>query len=123
MITEQSQSVVQRLEVKKEERIAAPIDIVFNTLIAQITEFNATPEKPMPMKLEAWPGGRWYRDLGNGSGHLWGHVQVIVPPRLLEISGPLFMSFPAVSHLQYRLTSEGNTTVLSLIHRAFGDFA
>ena len=63
MITDQSQSVVQRLEVKKEERIAAPIDIVFDTLIEQITEFNGTPEKPMPMKLEAWPAGRWYRDL------------------------------------------------------------
>jgi hypothetical protein len=24
---------------------------------------------PIPMKLEAWPGGRWYRDLGNGAGH------------------------------------------------------
>ena len=25
------------------------------------------------MKLEAWPGGRWFRDLGDGNGHLWGH--------------------------------------------------
>ena len=33
------------------------------------------------------------------------------------------MSFPAVSHIQYRLTSEGNVTVLTLIHRAFGEFA
>ncbi len=31
----------------------------------------------MPMKLEAWPGGRWFRDLGDGNGHLWGHVQAI----------------------------------------------
>ena len=51
--------------------------------------------KPFPMKIEPWPGGRWYRDLGNNSGHLWGHVQVIKPPTLLEICGPLMMSYPA----------------------------
>ena len=74
----------------------------------------------MPMVLEAWPGGRWYRDLGNNSGHYWGHVQVIKPPTLLEICGPLFMSYPAVSHLQYRLTAEGAATRLQLTHRALG---
>jgi len=38
--------------------------------------FNETTEaKPMPMKLEAWPGGRWYRDLGDNNGHFWGVVQ------------------------------------------------
>jgi hypothetical protein len=76
--------------------------------------------KPMAMKLEAWPGGRWYRDLGENAGHLWGHVQVIKPPKLLEVCGPLFMSYPAANHLQYRLTAEGNTTWLKLTHRGFG---
>ncbi len=41
--------------------------------------------KPFPMRIEPWPGGRWYRDLGDNSGHLWGHVQVIKPPTLLEL--------------------------------------
>jgi hypothetical protein len=73
------------------------------------------------MKLEPWPGGRWYRDLGNNVGHLWGHVQVIKPPTLLEITGPLFMSYAAISHLQYRLTEQGHGTLLSLSHRAIGE--
>jgi hypothetical protein len=72
------------------------------------------------MKLEPWPGGRWYRDLGNSAGHFWGHVQVIKPPRLLEICGPIFMSYPAISHLEYRLTAEGDITRLRLRHRAIG---
>jgi len=75
------------------------------------------------MKLEPWPGGRWYRDLGNKAGHFWGHVQVIKPPKLLEICGPLFMSYPAISHLQYRLTAEGGVTRLTLAHRAIGQIA
>ena len=60
----------------------------------------------MPMKLEAWPGGRWYRDLGDNNGHFWGHVQAIKRPTLLEITGPLFMSYAAMNNLQYRLSEE-----------------
>jgi uncharacterized protein YndB with AHSA1/START domain len=72
------------------------------------------------MKVEAWPGGRWYRDLGNDTGHFWGHVQAIKPPALLEICGPLFMSFPAMSNLQYRLKEENGVTRLKFVHRAMG---
>jgi hypothetical protein len=72
------------------------------------------------MKIEPWPGGRWYRDLGNNSGHLWGHVQVIKPPMLLELCGPMMMSYPANNHVQYRLKAEGGGTRLSIIHRALG---
>ena len=57
----------------------------------------------MQMILEQWPGGRWFRDRGNGIGHLWGHVQVIKPPVLLELSGPLLMSYPAMNHIEVRL--------------------
>jgi hypothetical protein len=75
----------------------------------------------MPMKLEPWPGGRWFRDLGNNTGHFWGQVQVIKPPTLLEVTGPLFMSYPAVSHVQYRLVENGRDTRLLLTHRAIGE--
>jgi uncharacterized protein YndB with AHSA1/START domain len=121
MVTGTSESAIQTLEVTKTEEIAAPIDIVFETLLEQLGPLNETgPGGSLSMKLEAWPGGRWYRDLGNNTGHLWGHVQVIKPPTLLEISGPLFMSYPAVSHMQWRLTADGRTTRLILIHRGIG---
>jgi hypothetical protein len=76
--------------------------------------------KPFPMVIEPWPGGRWFRDLGEKSGHLWGHVQVIKPPTLLELCGPMFMSFAATNHVQYRLTANGKTTRLSFMHRGIG---
>ncbi len=47
-------------------------------------------------------------------------MQVIKPPTLLEISGPMFMSYPVASHIQYRLTEEAGGTKLTLIHRAIG---
>ena len=76
--------------------------------------------KPMSMKIEPFPGGRWYRDLGNNNGHYWGLVQVIKPPTLIELSGPMFMSYPGVNHVQYKLKADGKSTQLSFCHRAFG---
>lgn len=116
-----TEQTIQTLEIIKEEEIAAPIGIVFETLLEQIGPLNEKPDgEPLPMKLEAWPGGRWYRDLGNNTGHFWGNVQAIKPPALLEICGPLFMSFPVASNVQYRLKEEKGVTVLRMVHRAVG---
>lgn len=121
MLTSTSEQPIHTLEITKDEEIAAPVEIVFETLLEHLGPHHETaPGSPLPMKLEPWPGGRWYRDLGNNTGHFWGHVQVIKPPRLLEICGPVFMSYPAIAHLQYRLTEEGEITRLRLIHRAIG---
>ncbi|GGA60897.1 hypothetical protein GCM10011507_10550 [Edaphobacter acidisoli] len=112
---------VQTFEIVKEEEIAAPIGIVFETILEQMGPLNAGEAgRPMPMVLEAWPGGRWLRDLGNNSGHYWGTVQAIKAPALLEICGPLFMSWPAVSNVQYRLTEENGVTRVKFVHRAMG---
>jgi uncharacterized protein YndB with AHSA1/START domain len=112
---------VESFEVAKEIEISAPIEIAFEAVLDQLGPESEMPgAKPFSMKLEPWPGGRWYRDLGNNSGHLWGHVQVIKPPTLLEICGPLMMSYPAANHLQYRLTAEGGVTRLAFLHRGMG---
>ena len=108
-------SNIRTLHIKQDTLVAAPIQTVFETLLEPSGRFEE-----MNMKLEAWPGGRWYRDLGNNSGHLWGHVQVIKPPALLEIVGPMFMSYPVASHIQYRLTEEAGGTRLALVHQAVG---
>jgi hypothetical protein len=72
------------------------------------------------MKIEPWPGGRWYRDLGDNNGHFWGNVQAIKRPALLEICGPLFMSYPVVSNLQYRLSTVEGGTLIKFHHAALG---
>src|SRR5579885_595945 len=95
------QQSVQSFEISREIEISAPIEIAFEAVLDQLGAEGEMPGgKPFPMKIEAWPGGRWYRDLGNNSGHLWGHVQVVKPPTLLEICGPLMMSYAAINHLQ-----------------------
>jgi hypothetical protein len=112
---------VHTLEIIKQEEIAAPIDIVFETVLEQLGPLNETCDGlSLPMKLEAWPGGRWYRDLGNGAGHLWAHLQAIRPSTLLELYGPLFMSGPATSNVQYRLSEKNGVTSIQFSHRAVG---
>jgi uncharacterized protein YndB with AHSA1/START domain len=122
MISESNEPpVIESFEIRKEIEISAPIEISFEAVLDQLGPEGEMPDgKPFPMMLEAWPGGRWYRDLGENTGHLWGHVQVIKPPTLLEICGPLMMSYPAANHLQYRLKAEGNKTRVEFVHRAVG---
>lgn len=112
---------VQTLRIAKTELIAASPEIVWESILHNMgpdTEFE--PGAKFKMTLEAFPGGRWWRDLGNGSGHLWAHVQVIKPNKILELCGPLFMSFAVSSHLQYKLTADGAKTRLDFLHTAVG---
>ena len=106
--------------ITQEIHVRAPLAVTFEALLEQLGPENETPERPMPMTLEAWPGGRWFRDLGDGNGHFWGNVQAIKRPTLLEITGPLFMSYPVVSNLQYRLSEEPGGTLIKFHHKAFG---
>jgi len=108
------------LTVVQEIHVRASLETTFEALLEQVGPENETPGNKMPMTLESWPGGRWFRDLGAGNGHLWGHVQAIKRPTLLEITGPLFMSYPVVSNLQYRLSEEDGGTLIRFHHKAFG---
>jgi activator of Hsp90 ATPase-like protein len=109
------------LNLTQEILVRASLDATFEALLEQIGPGNETPEgTPLPMTIEPRPGGRWFRDLGGDNGHLWGHVQAIKRPTLLEITGPLFMSYPVVSNVQYRLKEVNGGTLISFRHSALG---
>ncbi|MGH9496110.1 MAG: SRPBCC family protein [Candidatus Sulfotelmatobacter sp.] len=108
------------VNITQEIHVNASLETTFEALLEQLGPENETPERKMPMKLEAWPGGRWYRDLGDGNGHFWGHVQAIKRPTLLEFTGPLFMSHAVANNLQYRLSEEDGGTLIRFQHKAFG---
>jgi len=111
------------LSITEETHVRAPLAATFAALLEEMGPSNeGRPGTPMPMTLEPWPGGRWFRDLGDGNGHLWGHVQAIKRPTLLEIAGPLMMSFAVSSNLQYRLKETGDGTSITLTHTALGLF-
>ncbi len=109
------------LNLTQEIEVHADLETTFAALLEQIGPGNDTPDgRAMPMKLEPWPGGRWFRDLGDGNGHFWGVVQAIKRPTLVEIAGPLFMSYPVISNVQYRLTEENGVTLIRFHHKALG---
>ena len=113
----------QTFTITEEINVRASLDQTFASLIAQMGRLNETPDgKPLPMVLEPRPGGRWSRDLGGDNGHLWGLVQSIKRPTLLEIWGPLFMSSAATSNLMYRLSETPEGTLITFTHRLLGPF-
>ena len=107
--------------LNKEIHVKAPLETTFAALLEQLGPGNETHEgKPLNLKIEAWPGGRWYRDLGDGNGQLWAHVQAIKRPTLLEFVGPIFASFPLVNNVQYRLKEVEGGTLIVFRHTALG---
>ena len=109
------------LNITEQIVVRASLEDTFQALLAEMGPNNMAPNgTPLPMAIEAWPGGRWFRDLGNGDGHLWGLVQAIKRPTLLEITGPLFMSAPIVNNVQYRLKDAAGGTSMSFRHSGFG---
>ena len=121
-----SAALAQKVEdlavtINEEIHVKAPLQVTFDALIEQLTDGRtAAEDKPMPMKIEAWPGGRWWRDLGDGNGHLWAHVQAIKRPTLLEFAGPLMKSLAVASNVQYRLKEEAGGTLITFHHYALG---
>jgi uncharacterized protein YndB with AHSA1/START domain len=109
------------LSIVQEIHVRASVENVFEALLEQMGPFNEKGAgEPMPMILEAWPGGRWFRDLGDNNGHFWGNVQAIKRPSLLEITGPLFASYPFLSNVQYRLSAADGGTLIVFRHTALG---
>ena len=123
MTTTAPASETQTFTVTEEINVRASLEQTFDSLIANMGRLNEAPDgTALPMVLEPHPGGRWYRDLGGDNGHLWGFVQSIKRPVLLEIWGPLFMSTAATSNLQYRLTEVEDGSLITFRHTLVGPF-
>lgn len=111
------------LDITEENVVRSSLRATFAALLEEMGPSNEGHNgAPMPMVLEPWPGGRWFRDLGDNNGHLWGHVQAIKRPTLLEITGPMMMSFAVASNLQYRLKEVDDGTLITVHHTALGLF-
>ena len=107
--------------LNQEIHVKAPLETTFAALLEQLGPGNENHEgKSLNLKIEAWPGGRWYRDLGDGNGHFWATVQAIKRPTLLEFVGPIFASFPLVNNVQYRLKEVVGGTLIVFRHTALG---
>jgi|SRR5215471_1556309 len=109
------------LSITEEIHVNAAPGVTFDALLEELGRgMTGAENQPMPMTIEGWPGGRWYRDLGDGNGHFWAHVQAIKRPTLLEFYGPLMLSFGVASNVQYRLSQAPGGTLIKFHHYAVG---
>lgn len=109
------------LTVEQHIDIKATPEKAFAAVLHRLGKGNTRPDgQSLQLELEPKAGGRWYRDRGNGVEHLWGFVQVIKAPELLEMSGPMFMSYPAINHVEVKIEPASGGSRVSLRHRAIG---
>jgi hypothetical protein len=109
------------LEVEQHVNVKAKPEKAFAAVLHRLGKGNTNLEdQSLQLQLEEKPGGRWFRDRGNGVGHLWGFVQVIKAPNLLELSGPMFMSYPVTNHVELKVEEVSGGSRVSLRHRAVG---
>jgi hypothetical protein len=109
------------LDVEQHIDIKATPEKAFAAVLHRLGKGNTRPDgQSLQLILEPRIGGRWYRDRGEGVGHLWGFVQVIKAPTLLELSGPMFMSYPANNHVEVKIEPAAGGCRVALRHRALG---
>ena len=109
------------LDIEQHLDLKATPEKAFAAVLHRLGKGNTRPDgQTLQMLLEEKPGGRWYRDRGHGVGHLWGFVQVIKAPSLLELSGPMFMSYPSTNHVEVKVEATSGGSRVTLRHRALG---
>src|SRR5271166_5358888 len=109
------------LDLEQHLDIQATPAKAFAAVLHRLGKGNTRPDgQAMDLLIEPKAGGRWYRDRGNGVEHLWGFVQVIKAPTLLELSGPMFMSYPAINHVEVKIEPSAAGCKVVLRHRALG---
>lgn len=109
------------LDVEESVDVNGTAQDVFKSVLYRFGEGNVKPDgESINLIIEPFAGGRWYRDRGEGMQHLWGHVQAIKPGELLELSGPMFMSYPAINHVEVKLSEIPDGIKVTLRHRAIG---
>lgn len=109
------------LDVEQHIDIKATPEKAFAAVLHRLGKGNTRPDgQSLDLVIEPKAGGRWYRDRGNGVAHLWGFVQVMKAPALLELSGPMFMSYPAINHVEVKVDPAAAGSKVTLRHRAIG---
>ena len=112
-------------EVELEVRFAGDVKKVWKALTEDISawwpkSFSIGPSKRFVMEPKV--GGRMYEDWGNNQGLLWATVISLKEPEVLQLAGDLFTDYggPGRSHTSYKLTADGDSTVLRFTETTYG---
>ncbi|RNC82358.1 MAG: SRPBCC domain-containing protein [Phycisphaera sp.] len=105
--------------------IGASPAAVQRAVLEDIGQWMVSPQNNelMSLRIEPHVGGRVFRDLGEGQGHLWAHISVL-KPGLIEMVGPFANIEPSYSLIRFRFHESGtNETKLEFTHQATGSIS
>jgi DNA-binding transcriptional ArsR family regulator len=113
---------VDSFQIEQEIIIRANKEKVFKALTEHINSWwkFRLGEESSTLIFEPHLTGRFYEDWGNGEGALWGTVTYFRENEEIRLNGLLGMSGAVNSFYSYRLSGEGNNTVLQLSHHTVG---
>ncbi|HEV2891449.1 MAG TPA: metalloregulator ArsR/SmtB family transcription factor [Frankiaceae bacterium] len=109
------------LDVANEVTIDAPPERVYDALLRIGEWWPHRFRAGADVVLEPFVGGRFYEAWGDDTGALYGTVVRLERPSRLDVSGPMGMPGPVSAVWSMTLSPSGSSTVLALVHRAFGD--
>jgi DNA-binding transcriptional ArsR family regulator/uncharacterized protein YndB with AHSA1/START domain len=109
------------LDVANEVRIAAPREQVFDAVLRMGEWWPHRFRDGSGVVVEPRVGGRFYEDWAGEEGALYGTVTTLSRPSTFVVTGPMGMGGPVVGVFAFELAEDGDETVLSCTHRAFGD--
>lgn len=119
-------SAVGVLHIEQEVTIEAPPERVFDALTRDVSAWWGEPHmydasRARDIRLDAVLGGRFYEDWGNGEGAVYATVALLRRPERLRLHGGMGMAGAVAGVIDFRLTPQGDGTVVRLVHRAVGE--
>ena len=108
-------------DIHAEVRIAAPIEIVWRSLVEDVGAWwpHSFSDEPR-VSMEPWVGGRFMEEWDGGSA-LYALVTHMVTNARLTISGPMGMRGARQYVKTYELSADGDTTVVCTSASMLGD--
>lgn len=112
---------IDSFQIEQEVVIHATKETVFKALTEDINNWwkFRVGEENSKLIFEPYLSGRFYEAWGNG-GALWGNITYIKENEEIRLNGLLGMSGAVNSFYSYRLTEDGEQTILQLTHQATG---
>ena len=108
-----------RLEIRKQIRVEAAREHVFETLLRVAEWWPHRLRAGSAVSLEPWVGGRFMEDWGGESGALYGFVTFIERPAALVVSRPMGMRGAAASAWTIELDADAAGATVVRVHHSW----
>lgn len=105
-------------ELRRQVRIDAPRDAVFDVLLTVNDWWKSRLRSDSVVSLEPWVGGRFMEDWDGASGTLYGFVTFIERPKTLVVSRPMGLRGGVASAWTIELDAHGADATIVRVHHA-----